>query len=102
MTTRVIHFRDAPPGWQSDPQYVYIGRAMPRYGLKASKWANPYKVGRDGSREHVIALFQALVSPSMIADARRELRGKTLICWCKPAACHGDILVHWAEDGLLI
>jgi hypothetical protein len=23
---------------------VYIGRAMPRYGLPASKWANPFRL----------------------------------------------------------
>lgn len=23
----------------------------------------------------------------------RELRGKTLGCWCKPKACHGNVLL---------
>jgi len=25
---------------------VYIGQAMPRYRLRASRWRNPFKVGR--------------------------------------------------------
>ena len=29
-----------------------------------------------------------LKSPSLIADAKRELRGKYLLCWCAPKACH--------------
>jgi hypothetical protein len=27
-----------------------------------------------------------------VADARRDLAGKHLICWCAPAACHADVL----------
>lgn len=26
-----------------------------------------------------------------------ELEGKNLGCWCKPEACHGDILVELIE-----
>jgi hypothetical protein len=26
-----------------------------------------------------------------------ELDGRTLGCWCKPLACHGDILVELLE-----
>jgi hypothetical protein len=29
---------------------VYIGRAMPRHGLAASPWANPFRIDRDGTR----------------------------------------------------
>jgi hypothetical protein len=25
------------------------------------------------------------------------LKGKTLGCWCKPEACHGDVLVEFIE-----
>jgi Domain of unknown function (DUF4326) len=26
-----------------------------------------------------------------------ELRGKTLVCWCAPLPCHGDVLVELAN-----
>ena len=51
MTTRVVHVNDNVPG------AVYIGRAVPRRGIKASKWANPYKIGRDGTRADVIGKY---------------------------------------------
>ena len=29
-----------------------------------------------------------------MARARRELKGKVLGCWCKPASCHGDVIAE--------
>jgi hypothetical protein len=26
-----------------------------------------------------------------------EIKGKTLGCWCKPEACHGDVLAELAD-----
>jgi hypothetical protein len=40
------------------PGADYIGRTAPRYGLRASKWANPFMVGRDGDRDEVIAMYE--------------------------------------------
>lgn len=70
---------------------VYIGRP--------SKWGNPFKIGRDGTREEVISKYEAYVMsrPDLI-EALEELQGKTLGCWCKPQACHGDILKVMVED----
>lgn len=34
-----------------------------------------------------------LDQPQLLAELE-ELRGKTLICSCKPAACHGDVLLE--------
>lgn len=65
---------------------VYIGRP--------SKWGNPFEIGRDGTREQVIAKFKEhLINNQMLMRDLSELRGKTLGCWCKPAACHGDVIV---------
>jgi hypothetical protein len=83
-----------------EPDDVYIGHAMPwrPYRLRRSKWANPFKIGRDGTRDEVIAKFRAylLGRPDLLATLP-ELRGKTLVCWCKPEACHGDVLAELAE-----
>jgi hypothetical protein len=79
---------------------VYIGRAMHRGGwrLPGSEWANPYRIGRDGTREEVIALFREylLENPELRA-ALPELRGKVLGCWCVPLACHGQVLAALAD-----
>ena len=69
---------------------VYIGRP--------SKWGNPFVIGRDGSRDDVIASYEAwlLEQPELLA-ALPELAGKTLGCWCAPRACHGDVLARLAN-----
>jgi hypothetical protein len=88
------------------PGQVYVGRPSPL--------GNPYALGRDGSREQVIAqyrrwLWAQLQSPGspqecelrrLLAQARSgELE---LLCWCAPPAvpCGGGALgvalVGWA------
>jgi hypothetical protein len=58
---------------------VYCGRGSP-YG-------NPYVAGTHGSRDMVIAKFNEFVLPDLDVSA---LRGKHLLCWCKPLRCHCD------------
>lgn len=93
MTTTVVHI--------NQPHDVYIGRAVPRRRLAASKWANPYKIGPDGTRDEVVAKFKAyLMTRPDLLSALPELRGKRLGCWCKPDhACHGDVLAEMADEG---
>src|SRR5215475_10989274 len=71
---------------------VYIGRG------NNGKWGNPFKIGRDGSRDEVIALYRAwiVLQPQLLA-ALHELRGKDLVCWCAPEPCHGDVLIELAN-----
>jgi len=38
-----------------------------------------------------------MTQPELIERAKRELRGRTIACWCKPEACHGDILAELAD-----
>ena len=69
---------------------VYIGRG--------SKWGNPFVIGKDGSREEVIEKYKThLLSNSNLIECLRELKGKTLVCFCKPKACHGDFLCEVVE-----
>ncbi len=98
---RVIHYGDR--FWFTDEELVYIGRAMPRQGLKASPWANPYRIGVDGDRAQVIALYRAnlegrLSGDRELVDELAELSGKVLMCWCSPAPCHGDVLAELADQ----
>lgn len=72
---------------------IYIGRG--------SKWGNPFPIGPNATREEVISKYEMHIMsrPDLIA-ALPELIGKILGCWCKPKACHGDILVRMVEDEL--
>ncbi|MEH6952860.1 DUF4326 domain-containing protein (plasmid) [Nitrobacter sp. NHB1] len=59
---------------------------------------NPFVIGRDGSRADVIAKYRAwIVAKPALMNALDELRGRDLICWCAPLACHGDVLVDPAN-----
>lgn len=78
-----MHHGTAPEG------AVYIGRGSP-YG-------NPFVIGRDGSRDEVINLFEKIQLPKISATDMKRIRGKHLLCFCKPAACHGDILLREAN-----
>jgi hypothetical protein len=77
--TRVVNIKD-DPSIIRHPDFVYIGRYN----------------GVDGTREVVIIKYEVYMPPALRADLY-ELKGKILGCWCKPLACHGDILVRLAE-----
>jgi hypothetical protein len=61
---------------------------------------NPFIIGVHGSRKEVIDKFekQILNDPNKIEEIKRELKGKDLVCFCKPQQCHGDILLKIAND----
>ena len=67
---------------------IYVGRP--------SKWGNPYKIGIDGTREEVIELYKKWLSNQRYLNLE-ELKGKDLVCWCKPLPCHADILLELAN-----
>ena len=72
------------------PGAVYIGRP--------SVWGNPFVIGKDGSRDDVIAKYEAwLMTRPVLLAGLPQLRGKDLVCWCSPAGCHGDVLVRLAN-----
>jgi hypothetical protein len=82
---------------------VYIGRASPRYGLRASPYANPFKIGIDGDRHRVIEMYREWIDQgtddrtTYIREHVHELKGKRLGCWCFPGACHGQVLAELAD-----
>ncbi len=80
---------------------VYIGRAMNMGGwnLTASKWANPFPITSDCPRLVVLQKYETWIkSKPELLVALDELDGKVLGCWCKPQACHGDILIRLLEE----
>lgn len=91
MATTVIHVRDMREG------DVYIGHRNNRYGLPESIWANPHYKD-DCSQEEKVERFEAYLKkrPDLLAQLH-TLKGKRLACWCKPKACHGDVLARLAD-----
>ncbi len=90
--------RSRAKGWRMPPGAVYVGRP--------SKWGNPFVVGKDSIFGFVKDAGAALgfylgwlaTHPDgqrIVEDARRELRGKSLACWCRPGCpCHADVLLR--------
>ncbi len=82
---RVVHCR-------REEYDVYVGRG------NGSPWGNPFRSGRDGTREQVIEMYEEwLLSQPELLRRLPELRGKTLGCWCAPKACHADVLLRLAN-----
>lgn len=70
---------------------VYIGRP--------SMWGNPFIIGKDGTREEVVEKYRAwVVQQDYLMERLHTLKGKRLGCYCKPLACHGDVLVELVEN----
>lgn len=74
---------------------------------RPGRWGNPFKVGDDmpglpGAEMDAIDAvhcFELFISASTVAEARKELRGKDLACWCKVGdPCHGDVLLKIANS----
>lgn len=85
MTTTVVNLR------HEDAYDVYIGRP--------GEFGNPYTVqtyGREKAielyRKHFYARLQR--EPAFKAQVH-ALKGKVLGCFCKPEACHGDIIAQY-------
>lgn len=88
MTTTVVNL-------YKEPYEMYIGRP--------SAWGNPWS-HREGTlaqyktedRETAIRMFKEHAELKLLLepDWLEPLRGKTLGCFCKPQACHGDVIVE--------
>jgi hypothetical protein len=87
---------------------VYIGREMPKMGLSASLFANPFTLQNtkdDLERTDVIRRYRAHLWVQIRQGEIKEvdllaLQGKDLVCFCAPRACHGEIVrqaVEWAR-----
>lgn len=78
-------------GKRTTDSQVYVGRR--------TKWGNPYKIGEAGTREECIEYFRKYIIEILQHDPEflEPLRGKDLVCWCAPQACHADILIGLAN-----
>jgi len=89
MTERRVVNIDKEP---APPDSVYIGRP--------TKWGNPFKISEHGTESEVAQKYINWLrsQPELIADAKRELVGRDLCCFCKPLICHGDLLILISND----
>ncbi len=80
---------------------VYIGRG--------SIFGNPYKIGKNGTREEVIKKYEKYLR-TVLFGAKKPGKATLLKaifylpedavlgCFCKPKPCHGDIIIKiWKE-----
>ena len=100
MVPRVLNMRRITLAEKTNA--VFVGRP--------SKWGNPFshipsdnphrRVIKVASRERAIACYREWLAkhPQLIEDAKKELRGKHLVCYCAPMRCHADILLEIAND----
>jgi hypothetical protein len=70
---------------------VYIGRG--------SIFGNQFVIGKDGNRAEVIEKyriwFNTRIQDTQFRKAVLQLKDKRLGCFCKPLACHGDIICEY-------
>lgn len=80
----------------------YIGREVfSGNGIPRSIFHNPFHIGKDGTRQEVIAKFAAYWYAPEQWDLRRAAwylaEDEVLGCWCTPLPCHGDIIAGYLE-----
>jgi len=72
---------------------------------RQTRFGNPFRLNKDGgdyTRAESIEEYrkwfkeQIRTNPEFRA-AVEELRGETLGCWCKPKACHADVILDYLE-----
>jgi hypothetical protein len=95
--TRVINIKTSPEyqSEKSTPSYEYIGRG--------SYWGNPYSMYEEGDdREEVIRKYKYDFDYEKFPNKEKsevyKLAGKRLGCFCKPQACHGDVLADFLNS----
>jgi Domain of unknown function (DUF4326) len=78
-------------GWRKPSGAVVVARP--------TRWGNPFPVAEHGRAEAVQLYRDWLASqPGLINEARVQLGGRDLACWCPPGQpCHADVLLHIAN-----
>lgn len=87
-----------------DPPYFYIGRP--------EVLGNPFEIGKHGTREEVVAKYRTWLKEAYYSTTEYRVRisidrmvlrhcegeSITLVCWCAPLLCHGDVIKEFVEE----
>jgi hypothetical protein len=87
---------------------VYIGRAC--RGYPRSPLANPFRKSEVGSKDAAITAYREWLR-GQLSDSKSEAAQEvirlgrlvaegaeiTMLCWCSPASCHGDVVKEAVE-----
>jgi hypothetical protein len=96
VKTTVVNLR-------KEPYDVYIGRAQKgKMSVEYGYFGNPFHLSAGEPRGSTIERYRAYFNERIADDpefkaAVESLRGKRLGCFCKPAPCHGDVIVEYLE-----
>ena len=76
---------------------AYIGRAGRG---EDGYFGNPFRTGNGTTREDAVLKFQKYFTVRIEKNSEFKrrilaLKGKRLGCFCKPEACHGDVIADW-------
>jgi hypothetical protein len=84
--------RKRTKGWKMPKNTVYVGRP--------TKWGNPFPVTQHFNRAEAFKQYCLFVDKwDLEEDAKKELKGKNLACWCKVGElCHADVLLQIANS----
>jgi hypothetical protein len=88
-----------------EPYDVYIGRAGKG---QDGYFGNPFPLKNYSDpveRKRVLSDFtnwfnRRVSTDAVYAQRVLDLRGKRCGCFCKPLACHGDVLSLWVENAM--
>jgi hypothetical protein len=81
---------------------VYIGRYAGRVTKTGrGMFGNPHGM-TSCTRDECIEMYRSYFTDKIKNDPKfkaaiKGLRGKVLGCYCKPLACHGDVIVQYLE-----
>lgn len=112
VNVKVAHIRpkyDNLKDWCENKRNLYIGRKgivfidNVRYPSYDSPWANPFKISDEFNRDQVIIKYRKYILVKLRSGELdiADIYGKRLGCWCKPDACHGDVLIEILEYYLI-
>jgi len=93
MTTKVVNIH-------ADKYDVYIGREGKG---QDGYFGNPFRLRNGEQRGATIEKYKKYFYERLETDAEfkrqvHELKGKTLGCFCKPDACHGDVIAEYLNN----
>lgn len=96
----IIHIKNAPKDFEKNDNYVYIGRAGKGLG---GYFGNPFPLRKEEDRPKTLLLYRNYFYGRLYTDPEfraqiHDLINKTLVCFCKPKKCHGDIIIEYLHS----